>query len=112
MSTQNPYDVDLSSFEVNYVGFDDKFYCFRLELRDQPKFDSCMFQMAVSQWLFDQTQGQWHMGNDFPYPDHPTIKLHNTGKNDYFVLLESFPDVVMFERAFEVSGITPSMLVP
>jgi hypothetical protein len=107
----NPYDVDLSGFEATYVGFAGEFYCFRLELRDQPGFDSCMFQMKVSQWLFDTTQGKWHMGNDFPYKDHPQVSLYNPGSNDYFVLLQMLPDAILFEREFEVSGITPSMLV-
>jgi hypothetical protein len=111
MTTTNPYDVDLSQFETTYVGFADGFYCFRLHIADKPGLGACMFQMAVSQWLFDQTQGVWHMGNDFPYKDHPKVSFHNPGANDYFVLLNSFPDVVMFEQEFKVLGLTPSMLV-
>jgi hypothetical protein len=111
MQAMNPYDVDLSSFETSYVGFDGGFYCFKLELRDQPGFDATMFQMEVSQWLFDKTFGKWHMGNGFHGKDAPKVSLYNPGAVDYFVLLESFPDVVAFERDFKVSGLTPSMLV-
>lgn len=110
MTVTNPYDVDLSQFETTYAGFADGYHCFRLHLVDRPGFDACMFQMAVSQWLFDQTQGDWHMGNDFPYRDHPKVNFHNPGANDYFVLLRAFPDVVMFEQEFKVSGLTPTML--
>jgi hypothetical protein len=113
MSTANPYDVNHpGKFDIGYAGLDDGFYCFRLEASDKPGFDFCMFQMEVSQWLFDNTQGRWHMGNDFPYKDHPAVRLHNHGDADYFVLLERFSDVVQFENTFPVLGITPSMLTP
>ncbi len=111
MAQTNPYDVDLTQFETTYVGFAEGFYCFRLHLNGEPGMGQVMYQMQVSQWLFDRTQGKWHMGNAFPYPDHPKINLHNVGNNDYFVLLALMPDVVLFEREFDVSGLTPSMLV-
>lgn len=110
MST-NPYDVNHpGKFEISYAGFDG-FYAFRLEAGEHSGFDFNMFQMEVSQWLFDNTRGQWHMGNDFPYADHPKMNLVNPGDSDYFVLLESMVDVVAFEEAFPMVGITPSMLV-
>jgi hypothetical protein len=112
MSAHNPYDVNHpGKFDVGFAGFENGFYAFRLEQGDEPGFDFCMFQMEVSQWLFDNARGQWHMGNDFPYADHPKLNLVNPGDNDYFVLLESMVDIVEFERAFPVVGISPSMLI-
>ena len=108
----NPYDLDLSAFEAVYVGFADDHYCFRLKLSAHKGLGVVMYQAKVSEWLFNNTHGKWYMGNTFPYKDHPTVNLHNPGHNDYFVLLQFFPDVVAFEQEFEVSGITPSMLVP
>lgn len=113
MTTANPYDANHpGKFDIGYAGLDKGFYAFRLEAGDHSGFDFCMFQMEVSQWLFDNTQGKWHMGNDFPYADHPKMKLHNPGGNDYFVLFESMVDVVQFESTFQMVGITPSMLAP
>ena len=113
MAQTNPYDVDTSRIEVTYAGFAEDFYCYRLHIADEGGMESCMFQMEVSQWLFDNAApDEWHMGNDFPYPDHPAIKLHNYGKNDYFVLLKRFTDVMLFETQFPISGLTPTMLVP
>src|ERR1700748_3029194 len=106
----NPYEVK-ETYEVKYVGFADDFYCFRLALEEHGGLDACNFQMEVSQWLFDTTQGDWHMGNDFPYADHPKINLHNTNNVDYFVLLRSLADVAMFEHAFPVTGLSPTMLI-
>ena len=74
---------------------------------------SCMKQMELSQWLFDNaTTGNWFMGNDFPYPDQPKIFFENAKKNDTFIIFKNFVDVVLFEREFAVTGITPTMLVP
>ena len=109
---KNPYDLDLSAFEATYEGFADEHYCFRLNLRKHTGLSVVMYQAKVSEWLFNNTHGKWYMGNSFPYKDYPNVSLYNKGNNDYFVLLQFLPDVVAFEQEFEVSGITPSMLVP
>lgn len=112
MTADNPYDVNYpGKFDIEYVGFADEFYCFRLKFQNKPGFDACMFQMEMSQWLFESTQDKWFMGNQFPYPDHPQVTLVNTGNHDYFVLLRSLADVAQFEHAFPVHGLTPTMLV-
>ena len=112
MTTQNPYDVNFpGKFETAFAGFEKGFYAFRLVLGNHKKLDACMFQMEVSQWLFDNAQGKWYMGNDFPYADHPKMSLYNPNHTDYFVLFEQFVDVVAFEDQFPVNGLSPSMLV-
>lgn len=113
MAQANPYDVDTSGIEVTYGGYAEEFYCFRLHLDGEAGMPSIMFQMEVSQWLFDNASpGDWLMGNDFPYADHPKVKFQNTDKNDVFVLLRRMTDVVLFEGAFPITGLTPTMLVP
>jgi hypothetical protein len=111
--TQNPYDRNNfpGKFKTNYIGFADGFYCLRLSMDAGEGLDALMWQMEVSEWLFNTLGGKWHMGNDFPYKDHPQINLSAWSKNDYFVLIEKFHEVVLFEDAFVVSGITPSQLV-
>ncbi len=108
----NPYDINFpGKFEITYTGFSNEFYCFRLGFEDQKGFDSCVFQMEVSQWLFEMTQGEWFMGNEFPYPDHPAVSIYNPRQNDYFVLFQSLADVAMFEHKFMITGLSPTMLV-
>ena len=109
MAQTNPFAVK-DTYEIDYVGFAEEFYCFRLNFAGKGGLDACMFQMEVSQWAFDTTQGRWHMGNDFPYADHPKIKFVNKGDSDYFVLFDTFADVVMFEHEFPLRGVKPSTL--
>lgn len=105
MAKANPYDVR-DDVEVTYAGFHQDAYAFRLRVADEPGMVSVMFQMKVSQWLFDNAEpGRWHMGNDVTGVDNP-------GANDIYVLIERMTDVVQFEDEFSVSGLTPSMLVP
>ena len=111
MANVNPYDVNQpGKFDLSYAGFNDGFYCYRVVLDGQKGLDACMYEMEISQWLFDHTQGRWHMGNDFPYADHPKVKLFNPPGKDTFVLLETLADALMFEQEFPVMGLSPAML--
>jgi hypothetical protein len=108
---QNPYDVDTSDIVIGYAGYEAGFYCFRVKLAEAAGMATIKLQMEISSWAFDAVNGRWHMGNDFPYSDHPPVKLTNPGKNDTFIIFERMADAVAFENKFEVTGITPKMLV-
>ena len=113
MSATDPYDVNYEGkFDIEYVGFSDEHYCFRLRLGGHKGLDACMFEKEVSSWLFDNIKG-FYMGNCFPYKDHPKVALSsmNYDKKDSFVVLPRFEDALLFEAQFPVIGTTPSMLV-
>ena len=111
---KNPYDCNnfRGKFNIMYAGFSDEFHCFRVKLNEHKGIDACMFEMELSDWLFNETHGVWYMGNGFDAgKNFPKIDVSNTEEKDCLVLLKKFTDVVAFEDKFEVTGLTPSMLV-
>jgi len=109
----NPYNVDTDKVRITYSGYNSDFYCFRIHTSEFLNMTGHIKQTEISQWLLDNaTMGEWFMGNGFPYSDHPHIFFENSQKHDIFVILKNFSDVIMFEKKFKVTGITPSMLNP
>lgn len=109
----NPYALD-HDLEVSFAGYVSGSagagYVYRLELAEAKGMESCMFQMKVSQWLFDNLMpGDWKMGNDKPFGSK---KVANPGTTDVFVCFEGLHAAIQFEDSFKVTGLTQSMLVP
>lgn len=104
----NPYALD-HDLEISFAGhLRSGAYAYRLELTEAKGMESCMFQMKVSQWLFDNLMPtDWQMGNDTT-----GTKLANPGDTDVFVIFEGLHAAMQFEDAFKVTGLTPALLVP
>lgn len=106
---ENPYALE-HDLEVSFAGYlaGSDAYAYRLHLGEAKGMESCMFQMKVSQWLFDNLMpDDWRMGNDTA-----GTGLLNPEDKDVFVIFETLRDAIQFEDAFKVTGLTPSMLVP
>lgn len=103
----NPYALE-HDLEVSYAGYlRSGAYAYRLNLGDAKAMESCMFQMKVSQWLFDNLMPhEWTMGNDTT-----GTNLANPDDSDVFVIFDALPNAIQFEGAFKVTGLTPAMLV-
>jgi hypothetical protein len=108
---QNPYDLDTDHIKARYMGFEAGVYCFRIGVANGKGLESIVYEMELFNWLNDNTNGKFYMGNSFPYADHPPVSLDTGNPNDSFVLFERFSDVIQFERDFATVGLTPSMLV-
>lgn len=104
----NPYALE-HDLEISFAGhLHTGAYAYRLELAEAKGMESCMFQMKVSQWLFDNLMPtDWRMGNDTA-----GTKLANPGAQNVFVIFEGLNAAIQFEDAFKVTGLTPALLVP
>lgn len=105
----NPYALE-HDLEISFAGYlaGAGAYAYRIHLGEAQGMESCMFQMKVSQWLFDNLMPtDWRMGNDTT-----GTGLANPGEADVFVIFEGLRDAIQFEDAFKVTGLTPSLLVP
>ncbi len=63
--SKNPYqNVDLTQFSPIELGRIDGFVIFRFNLMDTKKFDGCVFRDYLFRFLFDECEGEFHLGND------------------------------------------------
>lgn len=105
----NPYSLE-HDLPVTFAGYisEKNTYAYRLSLGEAKAMESCMFQMKVSQWLFDNLMPEdWTMGNDIS-----GTKLLNESDKDVFVTFGDVHNAILFEEAFLITGITLEMLVP
>ncbi len=87
---------------IKFNGNDNEFVCYRLSGNGVMFVHDCK---EITDWLFDNANTQWYMGNDFPYDDHPKLNLYNPHKEDTFLIFSNDADALDFEKHFPVSGV-------
>lgn len=96
--------------DVVYTGFDADHFCFRVEGTGVKGIDMIYAQKEMTDWLFENTDNKWFMGNQWPYGDYPKITVVDPSKKDVFVLFSSINDALAFEETFATKGIQISEL--
>lgn len=107
----NPYilERDLPIFFNGHVESEGT-YAYRVALREANGLEPLLFEMKLSQWLFDNLgmpNEDWFMGNDVAH-----LNLHNENDGDTFIRIRSVADAIQFEDAFKITGIALDHLVP
>ncbi len=95
---------------IKFNGFDADFFCYRLDTTHSKGLETLYLEKEITEWAFDNVDGTYYMGNEFPYKDHPKLNLYNPNKGDIFVVFSNYEDSVAFEKMFEVVGITVGAL--
>lgn len=94
----NPYTTS-EYFEMKYEGIHTGHYVVRVILQNKPSYDACIFRNTLSTWLFEETHGEWKMGN---------MKiLNNPNDVDVFILFEKKVDYSLFKKFFNVEEKVP-----
>jgi hypothetical protein len=109
----NPYMRNLSpgTFQIDYLGQEQGFYVLCVRLTGHLSMDAHMFNVQLTEWLMDSCTGKHFMGRKMNgLCGTPSLKSPIAPANDHYLLLDSIVDLIMFERDFPVSGITPAKL--
>jgi hypothetical protein len=109
----NPYRPPApGTFPIKYEGMADNFHCYRATMSGQKGYVQWAFRAQLQEWMLNNSTGRNFVGNGFGGSKlHPNVPFNNPGDADLFVLFENLVDLMRFEDAFPVLGVTPTLFL-
>lgn len=109
----NPYRAtSLRKIEIVYEGEASGYHCYRVKLRGHAGMDAHNFKNQIQAFLLGASYGTCHFGNRLgTQKDEPTLPFENPDGADFFVAFSGYPDMVLFENRFEVTGYSPVLIM-